>query len=755
MILKKTIFVISFLAIFGLLFNFVLPNAKAMTNEEIQDLIDQLLQQVTELQQQLAETEDEGEEWCHNFNINLGHGSTGSEVEALQIALEKQNLYQGESSYFDEQVASAVTGFQEKYREDVLASWGLSHGTGYVGDTTRDKLNELYGCVEKDDDYSGDDGIDDDYSIGIEVNKNLPPVIDGLEAPSQLRVDRTGTCQQKVREEGSWTIRAHDPENGSLAYSVNWGDGRKNEQQAAKTATFSHSYSGLGTYTIKFVVIDNEQQETEVSIIVKVVSEVDNSYSFWSQKNSLVDSTDEEIGPGNVILSGEWEEMINNLKKEFPDADDYIGKIEYYLKDAIADQFNSTDGKMAEDTTAYRGALRMMDVLQSFNNVEAAGYEGGFGDFCSSCSFGYSHLRRDIYKIVDGVPTIAAGDRVYDRTTQTWYVWDEWTESARVASDTEVRIFDMIDNQVTDVGDEELNMIHTKEGRIKNLDELIEKYEDRIEITLSGGRVSDTWGDLEYLRDHIEQWKKDIANYGIEIDGLEEDLADVLGIDLGEWRDNDSDVSSEDYTPPISDRDEYYNSLDDDDNDYPDTPGDYWWNSPTANDNLDEKIKFTQKKWFNRIKEFPWLDDVLDMEIIEDLNYDDVSDIPPWLADVLEMEIEDLNYNDLSNMPGYYNPSISPGDYDSGYDSDDNGDDYYTPPISDRDEYYNSLDDDNNSNDDDSNDNNSNDDPFDSIDDSYWEYTKNIDYDSVEKNLASISEIVSRLTDKIKELFEQ
>jgi len=167
MILKKTIFVISFLAIFGLLFNFGLPNAKATTNSELQDLIDQLLQQVAELQQQLIET-GEGEEWCYNFNINLGYGSTGFEVEALQIALEKQGLYQGESDYFDEQVASAVTGFQERYREDVLASWQLSHGTGYVGNTTRAKLNELYGCIE--DNNSDDDDSNDDYSIDIEID---------------------------------------------------------------------------------------------------------------------------------------------------------------------------------------------------------------------------------------------------------------------------------------------------------------------------------------------------------------------------------------------------------------------------------------------------------------------------------------------------------------------------------------------------------------------------------------------------------
>ncbi|MBI1866227.1 MAG: hypothetical protein HYS02_00470, partial [Candidatus Staskawiczbacteria bacterium] len=47
---------------------------------------------------------------------------------------------------FDERLASAVSEFQEKYASEILAPYGLKRGTGYVGPSTRKKLNTLYGC---------------------------------------------------------------------------------------------------------------------------------------------------------------------------------------------------------------------------------------------------------------------------------------------------------------------------------------------------------------------------------------------------------------------------------------------------------------------------------------------------------------------------------------------------------------------------------------------------------------------------------
>src|SRR3989344_7791955 len=145
---KKIIFAISFLTIFGFLFSFNIPAAKAMTAGEIQTLIQQLLSQIAQLQKQLAEIQGVPAAWCHGFNTNLRYGDSGPEVEALLIALEKEGLYskKDSSSDFNEQVASAVTGFQERYRGEILTPLGLKYGTGFVGKSTRGMLNNLYGC---------------------------------------------------------------------------------------------------------------------------------------------------------------------------------------------------------------------------------------------------------------------------------------------------------------------------------------------------------------------------------------------------------------------------------------------------------------------------------------------------------------------------------------------------------------------------------------------------------------------------------
>ncbi|KKS68892.1 MAG: Serine-rich adhesin for platelets [Candidatus Azambacteria bacterium GW2011_GWA2_42_62] len=147
----KTYFKYSLLiavAVFGLFI--ATPSAGAVTIAELIAQIQALRKQLVELQSQQGTTTA----WCHDFNTNLRIGDEGSEVLSLHNALVKEGLlsdyyaskdFDG-STGFNENTSSAVTGFQQKYADEILRSYGLKYGTGFVGKSTRAKLNKLYGC---------------------------------------------------------------------------------------------------------------------------------------------------------------------------------------------------------------------------------------------------------------------------------------------------------------------------------------------------------------------------------------------------------------------------------------------------------------------------------------------------------------------------------------------------------------------------------------------------------------------------------
>lgn len=228
----------------------------AATVAKIQAQINALLAKLKVLQAQLAQVQNQPAKWCHDFNVNLKIGDRGKEVAALERVLVEEGFSVTEHSsnfpaVFDERMASAVVGFQEKYKEDVLAPWGLKHGTGFVGKTTRTKLNELYGCKKRRPEFI-----------------NQPPVIYGISGPTVL----------KIGQIGKWTVKASDPEKGILTYRVSWGDEPKlvpepiqqTKSTYVQTATFTHSYSKAGIYHLTFTVTDNKGASARSSISVDV-----------------------------------------------------------------------------------------------------------------------------------------------------------------------------------------------------------------------------------------------------------------------------------------------------------------------------------------------------------------------------------------------------------------------------------------------------------------------------------------------------
>ena len=104
---------------------------------------------------------------------------------------------------------------------------------------------------------------------------NQAPVISGGTFPTTLSVGQTGT----------WTVNASDPQNGSLSYSVDWGDTytcpvgytcttAAQAKAIVQTSTFTHSYSAAGTYTVTFYVQNSAGLRAQTSATVTVGSVV-------------------------------------------------------------------------------------------------------------------------------------------------------------------------------------------------------------------------------------------------------------------------------------------------------------------------------------------------------------------------------------------------------------------------------------------------------------------------------------------------
>lgn len=100
----------------------------------------------------------------------------------------------------------------------------------------------------------------------LHVAAATKPDVKGITAPTVLTVG----------QEGTWTVRASEPNDGPLTYAVDWGDSASGARMMApaafvQTSTFTHSYDHAGTYTVQFS-IKNEAgavTKTSASVLVK------------------------------------------------------------------------------------------------------------------------------------------------------------------------------------------------------------------------------------------------------------------------------------------------------------------------------------------------------------------------------------------------------------------------------------------------------------------------------------------------------
>lgn len=127
---------------------------QAEENTQTQDIqvllgkIEFLEKQLAILQKQLKEAMGVEEPTTAEQTLtkSLRQGDRGDEVRLLQAWLAKDPSVYPEAlvtGYFGPLTKAAVKRFQEKYSSEILSPWGLLQGTGFVGSTTRAKLNQL------------------------------------------------------------------------------------------------------------------------------------------------------------------------------------------------------------------------------------------------------------------------------------------------------------------------------------------------------------------------------------------------------------------------------------------------------------------------------------------------------------------------------------------------------------------------------------------------------------------------------------
>jgi hypothetical protein len=197
--------------------------------------------------------------WCVNYGKNLGVGSRGTDVAALQKELTVDGEPVPATGYFGPMTAAAVASFQEKYATDVLVPVGLSHGTGYFGPSTRAMLN-VFGpshCAA----FNG--------GISTTTTAGTPPIILNI-APTSSPIGGvvviTGTgfaATDTIDGIFPGGIAASSPDGKTISFTV---PGPRGPDCSAAVACPMYILSPLGDHAISVVANGLQSNTTTLSV---------------------------------------------------------------------------------------------------------------------------------------------------------------------------------------------------------------------------------------------------------------------------------------------------------------------------------------------------------------------------------------------------------------------------------------------------------------------------------------------------------
>ncbi len=365
----------------------IAPNlSSAQTSDEIQAQIKALLQQLHALQQQLAQQQGSGAS-CHTFNRNLRVGDRGDEVVYLQQVLEKEGFtiadadkaregQTNDSNVFGDFTAAAASGFQEKYRDEILTPNGLKYGTGYVGKATRQKLNQLYGCGRP---TSG--AISISYLQAKAEDRNI------LHAGENTGIYGSGLSDAVTVWIGSRSV----PVSGTSDSSINF------------TAP-----SDLSSGTVSLSVQNSAGQQSN-SISVKVVGS-----STGAPSITVLSPNGGEIWQTGSTQTIKWTSSgLGNLNVNLDVVNYPSGTFAYHIAYNIPN-YGSTSWSLPADffkSGTYEILISSPVIGSSDKGLNAQGYSAPF-TITTSSTFSRTHYDlglRNAFLIIDGIPAETAG----------------------------------------------------------------------------------------------------------------------------------------------------------------------------------------------------------------------------------------------------------------------------------------------------------------------------------------------------------